>query len=100
MGFVKVAEAEKVAVGAGLVIEAGGKELALFNVDGEFFCIDNSCPHHGGPLGEGDLHGDVVMCPYHAWQFSVRTGEGMYGCGVGVRAYDCKLEDGAVLVDV
>ncbi len=100
MGFVKVAEADKVEVGTGRVVEAGGKELALFNVAGEFFCIDNSCPHRDGPLGEGELYGEAVMCPYHAWQFSVRTGEGLYGCGVGVRTYATKVEDGDVLVEV
>ena len=100
MGFVKVAEAEKVEVGTGIVVEAGGMELALFNVGGEFFCIDNTCPHAYGPLGEGELYGDAVMCPYHAWQFSVRTGEGLYGCGAGVRTFATRVEDGDVLVEV
>lgn len=100
MSFVKVLETDKLPVGKGTVVEAGGKELALFNVNGEFFCIDNSCPHRDGPLGEGELEGDVVMCPYHAWQFSVRTGEGLYGSGVGVRTYDCKAEDGYVYIEI
>lgn len=100
MGFVKVADAEKLEAGAGMVVMAGGKELALFNVNGTFYCIDNLCPHHDGPLGEGELYGEAVMCPYHAWQFNVRTGEGLYGCRANVRTYECKLEEGAVLVDV
>jgi len=48
--------------------------VALFNVDGELFALDNTCPHAGGPLGEGTLQGDLVRCPWHGWKFNVRTG--------------------------
>ena len=100
MAFVKVAETTALKPGAGMVVEAAGRELALFNVDGEFYCIDNTCPHMEGPLGEGDLDGDEVMCPWHAWSFNVKTGEGLYGSGLCVRSFPCKVEDGTVLVEV
>ena len=49
--------------------------VALFNVDGEILALDNTCPHAGGPLGEGTLEGEVVECPWHGWEFNVRTGQ-------------------------
>jgi len=52
-----------------------GRPVALFNVDGEIFALDNTCPHAGGPLGEGTLDGEIVTCPWHGWKFNVRTGD-------------------------
>jgi nitrite reductase (NADH) small subunit len=100
MAFVKVAEVEQVPPGTSCVVEAGGRELALFNVAGEFYCIDNGCPHSDGPLGEGELEADVVMCPWHAWQFNVRTGCMIYNESVCVATYPCKVMDNGVLVEV
>ena len=53
----------------------GGDEVAVFNVDGEYYAIDNFCPHKGAPLSEGQLCGHIVECSLHGWQFDVRTGE-------------------------
>jgi|HubBroStandDraft_4_1064222.scaffolds.fasta_scaffold463071_2 nitrite reductase (NADH) small subunit len=100
MAFVKVAAESDVASGNGRVVEVGGREYALFNVNGEYFCIDNECPHAGGPLGEGTVDRGSVMCPWHCWCFDLRTGEGMYGLGIGVGTHPCKIDDGAVFVDV
>src|SRR2546427_7356751 len=47
---------------------------SLFNVDGTYYAINNSCAHRGGPLGEGELDGRVVTCPWHAWRWDVTTG--------------------------
>jgi len=52
-----------------------GSELAVYNVDGEFYATENSCPHRGAPLTEGELCGHVIECWLHGWQFDVRTGE-------------------------
>lgn len=49
--------------------------VALFNVDGEFYALDGVCPHQGGPLGKGCLTGAIITCPWHGWQFDVRSGE-------------------------
>jgi nitrite reductase (NADH) small subunit len=100
MAFVKVAEEAELSPGQGMVVEADSRELALFNVDGEFFCIDNECPHRDGPLGEGELEDDTVICPWHAWQINVKTGEVLYNPGTCVATHACKVEDGAILVEV
>ena len=73
--FVTVAKVEDIPPGTGHTIEVHGVWIALFNVQGSFYAIDNTCPHAGGPLGEGHLDGCVVECPWHGWRFNVQTGE-------------------------
>jgi nitrite reductase/ring-hydroxylating ferredoxin subunit len=60
--------------GSCLEVVASGRIIALFNVDGEIFALDGVCPHQGGPLGKGALSGHIVTCPWHGWQFDVRSG--------------------------
>ena len=55
MAFVKAAAESDLTPGNGCVVEVGGREYALFNVNGEYLCIDNECPHAAGPLGEGTV---------------------------------------------
>ena len=69
-----VTQTADVPVGEGRVVEVEGTALALFNVDGAFYALDNACAHRGGPLGEGELDGTVVVCPWHAWRWDVKTG--------------------------
>ena len=73
--FVNVASVEEIPPGTGRTVEVNGAWIALFNVDGSFYAVDNTCPHAGGPLGEGHLNGHVVECPWHGWRFNVQTGE-------------------------
>ncbi len=97
--FSKATAASDVAPGTGQLVTVGGKEIALFNVDGTFYALDNECPHRGGPLGEGDLEGCIVTCPWHAWQYDVRTGESITD-DLKVARYDVKVEGGDVLVAI
>ena len=73
--FVTVAKVEEIPPGTGKTVDVNGVWIALFNVDGSFFAVDNTCPHAGGPIGEGSLSGEIVTCPWHGWQFNVRTGQ-------------------------
>jgi nitrite reductase/ring-hydroxylating ferredoxin subunit len=98
--FVKVADVAEVAPGTGKCVQANGKEIALFNVGGTFYAIDNTCLHRGGPLGEGELDGTIVTCPWHAWQYDVTTGVNTMDESEKVEPYDVKVEGGAVLVAV
>ncbi|MCX5723204.1 MAG: Rieske 2Fe-2S domain-containing protein, partial [Nitrospirae bacterium] len=61
--FVTVATVEDIPPGTGRTVEVQGIRLALFNVEGTFYSVDNTCPHAGGPLGEGHLEGCLVECP-------------------------------------
>jgi nitrite reductase/ring-hydroxylating ferredoxin subunit len=98
--FVKVAEAADVPPGTGKCVEANGKQVALFNVDGTFHAIDNTCLHRGGPLGDGELEGTVVTCPWHGWQYDVVTGANTMDDSERVERYEVKVEGSAVLVAV
>jgi nitrite reductase/ring-hydroxylating ferredoxin subunit len=90
--FVRVAAAEDVKPGQGIVAEANGKTLAVFNVDGTIHAINNTCCHREGPLGEGELDGDIVTCPWHGWRFNVTTGACMNNPSAQVEAYEVKIE--------
>ena len=71
--LVKIAETKEVAPGTGKVVAAEGDSIALFNVAGTLYAIDNTCTHMGGPLEEGELAGEVVTCPWHGAQFKALT---------------------------
>lgn len=97
---VPVASAADVRPGEGRVVEAGGQTLALFNIEGRFYAIANSCPHRGGPLGEGDLEGCVVMCPWHAWRWDVTSGANVNNPAVKVASFPVSVENGQVFVEL
>jgi len=90
--FVRVTGTTDVEPGHGIVAEVNGKTLAIFNVDGTFHAIDNTCIHRGGPLGEGDLEGSVVTCPWHGWQYDVTTGACVANPVAKVERYEVKVE--------
>jgi nitrite reductase (NADH) small subunit len=62
-GLTRLVAVSEVPVGAGTLVRADGKVLAVFAVGDAYYAIDNTCPHRGGPLAEGDVHGRVVTCP-------------------------------------
>jgi nitrite reductase/ring-hydroxylating ferredoxin subunit len=75
----------------------GGRELALYNVDGEFYATDNFCPHKGAPLSAGLLCKHTIECEWHGWQFDVRTGECLT-VTEKLRTYRVVVEDGVIKV--
>src|SRR5690242_5082725 len=74
MALVKVATVQEILPGKSKQAKVGGKTLALFNVNGTFYAIDDTCPHRGASLAEGELEGHQVICPWHAATFDVTTG--------------------------
>jgi nitrite reductase/ring-hydroxylating ferredoxin subunit len=96
--FVRVTGVTDVKPGQGIVAEVNGKSLAVFNVDGAFHAIDNTCVHRGGPLGEGELEGPVVTCPWHGWQFDVKTGECVNNPSAKVHVYEVQIDGSDVKV--
>src|SRR5215218_3902167 len=75
-----------------------GNELAVYNVDGEYYATENFCPHKGALLTEGVLCGHIVECGWHGWQFDVRNGECLT-VREKIRTYSVKVEDGLVKVE-
>jgi nitrite reductase (NADH) small subunit len=73
--FISVANIDEIPPGTCKSVEVQGVFIALCNVGNTVYALDNTCPHAGGPIGEGTIAGDIVTCPWHGWQFNVRTGE-------------------------
>jgi nitrite reductase (NADH) small subunit len=76
----------------------GGVEVALVNLEGQIYALDNNCPHRGGPLAQGDLLKGDLYCPLHAWPFDVRTGRCTLFPEAQVRVFDVRVEAGRILV--
>lgn len=81
------------------VVQVGTKTIALFNINGTFYALDNACTHRGGPLGEGRVEGTVVTCPWHGNQFDVTTGQVVTGTR-DVTTYAVQLQGDDVLIDL
>ena len=96
----RAAKKQDVPEGCGVVSEVAGKKLAIFNVQGQFYATGNTCPHRGGPLGEGELNGPVVTCPWHGWTFDVTKGCHSENPQVQIPTYPVKVEGDDVLVEV
>lgn len=98
--MVRVADAGELENGKGKVVMAGGKMLAIFRIGDEFFALDNFCLHRGGPLGEGELDGYNLTCPWHGWTYDVRTGSFEIIPPLKVRTYPVKREGETILVEL
>ncbi len=90
--FVRAASLSELPPGTCRAVEVNGRTLALFNVQGTIYCLDNTCLHRGGPLGEGTLEGEVVTCPWHMWQYNVRTGENLDDPSLKVASFPVVVE--------
>jgi len=98
--FVRVAKKSEIPNGSGKTVEVGDRPIAVFNCDGTFYAIDDTCPHQGGPLGEGELAGTVVTCPWHEWSYDVRTGVNTDDAACKVAAYPVKVDGDDVLIEI
>ncbi|MFM8252987.1 MAG: Rieske (2Fe-2S) protein [Planctomycetota bacterium] len=86
--------------GSARELVVGDRIVALYRVDDQFYALDGICPHQGGPLGKGRLHDGVVTCPWHGWQFDVRTGQHQSSKTLCHPRYELKIEDGQVWMQV
>ncbi|HLZ69135.1 MAG TPA: non-heme iron oxygenase ferredoxin subunit [Dehalococcoidia bacterium] len=100
MAFERVAGLDEVPAGKVHVVEIDGMPIALCNVDGAIYAIDDVCTHDEGPLDQGELDGVQIECPRHGARFDVRTGKALrLPAVVPVHTYTVELRDGAILVD-
>lgn len=98
--FVRMATLEELPIGGAKEVEFEGRVYALFNVDGQISAIDGICPHQGGPLVDGLLEGTTVTCPWHGWQFDVRSGKTPLGSKIKQAIYEVRIDGQDVLVAV
>ena len=97
-GFVTVAHEDELPAGTVTTLRVDDAELALAHCDDGFYALQNACVHLQGPLGEGRLEGCVLTCPWHGWQYDVRTGENEFDRAIRLRTYEVQVEDGEVRV--
>ena len=97
---IDLCNAADVAPGNALKVEAGALTLAVFNVEGEFYVMDDTCTHGPGSLSEGYIECDVVECNFHNGQFNIKTGEVVSPpCMIPIKTYRTVVEDGRVLIE-
>ena len=96
--FVSVADVASLPPGQGRTVQVRGRGFALYNCDGEFFALDDECPHRGGPLGAGALENGQVVCPLHGWGFEVKTGACINRPDRPVKTYATRIVDGQVQI--
>jgi len=96
--FVEIARTSDLPVGRAKAFLVGETKIALYHTPRGFFATENVCPHRGGPLAEGDIIGNEIVCPWHLWSFDIETGF----CGgndeICVKTYEVRVEDDRVLV--
>lgn len=100
MAFIAVAKLSGLPVGTVAEVLVGSQPFAICNVDGEITALNGICSHRGGPLGQGQIHGELLMCPYHMWEFDCRTGACLTDPRRGVATYQVKVDGDDILLQV
>jgi nitrite reductase (NADH) small subunit/3-phenylpropionate/trans-cinnamate dioxygenase ferredoxin subunit len=98
--FVKVATTDQVKPGRGFGTKLDKVFIGIYCIDGEYYAIDDVCPHMGGSLHHGFMNDCVVSCPLHMWEFDVKTGESVWPGSLNIPAYPVKIEGDDILVDI
>jgi nitrite reductase (NADH) small subunit len=100
MGFVRIAsKSELPPPGEAREFSCGEKMVCVANVAGTISAMDNVCLHRGGPLGQGVIDGDKIICPWHGWQFNATTGEAAHNPAAKVKVYAIKVEGDDVVIE-
>jgi nitrite reductase (NADH) small subunit len=97
---IKVAGIGEIAPGRGALAQVEGREIALFNLDGVFYATEAICPHRGGPLQDGDLEGEAVICPLHNYDFNLKTGESSAAPDLRVATFPVVVEGQDIYLDL
>jgi nitrite reductase (NADH) small subunit len=100
--WVRITACDNIPPREGRRTRVGSLEIAIFNLGDRFLAIDNRCPHQGGPLADGIVSGEAVVCPLHAWKISLATGcvERPVETTTCLRAYATRVEAGVVLIEL
>lgn len=99
--YVKVAKTSDITPGTAKQVEVEGNSIAVFNIDGAYHAIDNTCTHVGGPLADGMIDGEAVTCPWHGARFKVTSGEALAPpARSAVACYNVRLEGDDIEVEI
>jgi nitrite reductase/ring-hydroxylating ferredoxin subunit len=99
MAFMRAARVVELPPGKIREYQLDGTAIALANVEGKFYAINNVCLHRGGPLGEGELEGSAVVCPWHGWKYDVTSGKLLTNPAVAVACYAVEVRGEDIWVD-
>ncbi|HLX38294.1 MAG TPA: Rieske 2Fe-2S domain-containing protein [Candidatus Binataceae bacterium] len=97
-GFIETIALDRLPPGKAKAVRIGSRDIALFNVDGTVYALDDACPHAGVSLGSGKLRGGIVTCRGHGFRFDVTSGGCISIVGLRAASYPVKLADGKILV--
>jgi 3-phenylpropionate/trans-cinnamate dioxygenase ferredoxin subunit len=99
--FVEIASASELPNGERLFVEVDDKPIVIFNIAGQLFAIGDICTHDDGPLGDGLIEGNHIVCPRHGAEFDVRTGKAVQMPAViDIPAYPVQIRDDAIFVGI
>jgi nitrite reductase (NADH) small subunit len=98
--WIRIARVDECPPGTALERVAEGRIVAVYHCENGFHALDGVCPHQGGPLGRGTLEGCIVTCPWHGWQFDVRSGQHQLHRGILQPRYDVRVEDSWIMVNL
>ncbi len=98
--FVKVARVSDLPAGKAKSVEAKGAQVALYNVGGRIYATVGTCPHRGGPLGDGDLEAGTITCPWHGFQFDVTSGACLTNSALGLACHAVRTDGEEILVEI
>ncbi len=96
--FINIPEAKEIPSGKGATVEVNGARIAVYNLAGTYFAMDDTCPHVGAPLGGGWVEGETVACPMHGWEFEIKTGRCITVPRCAVSSYPMRIENGEVQI--
>lgn len=96
--FLDIAGAADVPLGRVRTFAAGGRKIAVYHTLQGWFASDNTCPHRGGPLGEGDIIGNEIVCPWHLWGFDLATGACAGNPEISIVTHEVRVEGERILV--
>ncbi len=97
---VKVAQVGELSPGQGKRVQVEGNDIALFNVNGTFHAVGAVCPHEEGPLYEGEVEGESIVCPWHGYDFDVRSGQCSVDSELRVPTYVVRTEGDDVFIEM
>lgn len=100
MAFVKVGELSKLPAGSVMEATVGAETYAICNIDGGLHAMGGVCPHEGGPLGQGEIEGNMLVCPWHAWQYDCRTVVNDFDEDVRLTTYSVRVDGNDILIDI
>lgn len=100
MPFVTVGSLAALPPGSVMEALVGEGTYAICNSRGELHAMDGICPHAGGPLGQGALHGTTLVCPWHAWEYDCRSGANEMDDGLRLAKFAIKIQGDDILIDV